>query len=204
MKTRRSPVRRFKRWLLLSSIVGGIASLALVATVLAATNAGTPPPKGTGVQVQQTMAAQATAAAQLPHAPKPSQTPTRITSCPGSVGGLATILPRSYVDPDAAPTVNISNGAEIPATQSNPFSYLIIAGALKSNPQQGVLVVRSEPLDLCAQGPVGQFKIYNSPSQDGALTLTQINGDAVSFSTAAGGAVPNGVSQFNFLTGQFS
>lgn len=86
----------------------------------------------------------------------------------------------------------------MPPSQGHPFSYLIIAGSLKNNAQQGVLVVISQPQDPCAQGPQGQFHTYDSPFQQGALTLTQINGKVVSFTTAAGGT-----GQFDYLTGQF-
>lgn len=200
MENRRSSAKHINRWLI-ASIIGGITSLVLVATVMAATSAGTPPPSK-ATQVQQEMAAQATAAAKSPHATKqPKQT---VASCPEPSGGQATIVPRSNIDPAAARSVNITNGATIPPSQGRPFDYLIIAGALQNNPQQGVLVVIRQPKDPCAQGPQGQTKLYNSPFQQGALTLTQISGDTVSFTTAASGTAAGGTGQFNYITGQFN
>ncbi len=137
-----------------------------------------------------------TAATLQPHAPKLPQ-PT-VASCPMPPGSQTEILPRSNVDPAQVPLVTISNGAAVASSQNRPFAYLIIAGALKADPQQGVLVVISQPQDPCAQGPQGQFQTYDAPSRQGALTLTQIAGDVVSFTSAAGD-----MGQFNYISGQF-
>jgi hypothetical protein len=92
-----------------------------------------------------------------------------------------------------------TNVATIAASPSNPLEYVISAGASMVNPQQGLLVVFSQPGDPCAHPEPTNQIIYDTPYQRGALTLTAINGDSVSFSLADGGT-----GQFNYITNTYS
>jgi hypothetical protein len=97
-------------------------------------------------------------------------------------------------------TANIvTNAATIAPSASDPLEYVIYAGASRDKPQQGVLVVFSQPGDPCAHSGPTSLNTYDTPYQRGALTITAIHVGSVSFSIADGG---NG--QFNYVTGKFS
>jgi hypothetical protein len=93
----------------------------------------------------------------------------------------------------------MTNVASIGATAQTPYNSQIYAGALRTNPQQGIVIVTRQPVDPCAQGDLGTQTTYDTPYQKGALTLTAIKGDSVSFSLADGGT-----GQFNYITNTFS
>jgi hypothetical protein len=93
----------------------------------------------------------------------------------------------------------MTNVASIGATSQHPYNTQVYAGALGTNPQQGIVIVTRQPDDPCAHGFMGTQTTYDTPYQKGALTLTAINGDSVSFSLADGGT-----GQFNYITNTFS
>jgi hypothetical protein len=177
------------RWIIAAALVA-IVSVALVMTVLAASK-GAP---GAAKQAKlHQIAAQATAAANSWHAPKHPATPP--ASCP--VQGVQSninvdVLPG---DPD-----HITNVATIAPAPGRPFVYQVYAGSAAGNAQQGILIVMRRDMDPCAPTAQGStFTRFATPYQRGAVTLTAISGDTVSFTTAAGGS-----GHFNYITGQFS
>lgn len=117
--------------------------------------------------------------------------------------------------PDAAvtPTVNppglggsqfnkmyVINTAVTTPTEPTPYEYSIAGGSDLSNTQQGMIGVSQLPKDPCAPGhPSSDIAYYPTPTQDGAVTLTQAQGDLVLFTTANGQQ-----GSFNYMTEQFS
>lgn len=129
--------------------------------------------------------------------PEPIQ-PTP-SSCPISLVQQNGLAP--YEGGDDSIHDVIINTATIAPTPAHPFEYLILAGARRSNsPQvQGVIYVFATPENPCAAGNWGSENVYETPYQRGALTITQINGDSITFSIADGG-----MGQFNYVTGKFA
>lgn len=125
--------------------------------------------------------------------PLPQASASPPTSCP--IGSA----PNHITLPDGTIHQDITNVAIIGATASVPYMYIIWAGALASNPQQGIMVVMSTPEDPCKNPTGASYGTYQTPYQKGALTITKINATSVSFSIADGGT-----GQFNFVTSQFS
>jgi hypothetical protein len=125
----------------------------------------------------------------------PAPTPT---SCPMALAQQNGISP--YRGGDDSIHDVIVNTATIAPTPAHPFQYLILAGARRSNsPQvQGAIYVYTTPEDPCTAGNWGSENVYETPYQRGALTITQINGDSITFSIADGG-----IGHFNYVTGQF-
>lgn len=77
--------------------------------------------------------------------------------------------------------------------------YIIAGGARNANLQQGVIGVERIPTDLCASNhPTGGLTYYDTPYQDGVVTLTRLQGDVIVFTTANGQT-----GSFNFVTGQY-
>jgi hypothetical protein len=74
--------------------------------------------------------------------------------------------------------------------------YTILAGYARSNPSQGVILVQPISLDPCKDfvsnlgKPLAQasaaMPIWNTPSQDGSIALTEVSGTTVSYTTAGG------------------
>jgi hypothetical protein len=139
--------------------------------------------------------AQQTAAAESWHAPKrtPTAAPT-VASCPryslptgiyyGDTGGF-----HEY----------ITNSAVIAPSNNQPFEYIIYAGAYAADPQQGLLIVMRLDGDTCANGITGtQINFHATPMRQGKVTLTQVSGAVVRFTTANGGS-----GQFDCASGQF-
>ncbi len=175
MKRRFTP--RFGRWGIILGIVFA-ASMLLAITVWAA--GGLPFQQDGG---QQTAAqkqakihqveAQETAAANLPHGPKPQAKTAPITSCPrGPVtSGISTALETGGFHE------HIISNAIVAPNGGVPFVYAIYAGSLAANPQQGVIIVMRLDYDPCAASAQGtKITYYSTPSQQGAVTLTQLNG----------------------------
>ena len=83
---------------------------------------------------------------------------------------------------------------------SEGAAYGIDAGALENNPRQGILLVERENMDTCANPTgTGTFRrSYETPLQQGAVTLTKIEGNIVVFSIADGDT-----GRFNVVTEQF-
>jgi hypothetical protein len=123
--------------------------------------------------------------------PQPPVTPP--SSCP--IGSI----PNQIILPDGLVHEDTTNVAIVGPTASVPYKYVIYAGALRENPQQGIMVVMSTPEDPCKNPTGGTQGTYRTPYQKGALTITKINATSVSFSIADGGT-----GQFNFVTNQFS
>ena len=151
-----------------------------------------------------TVAAQETIAANGSRAPKQTSVPiTPPTSCPMPTpqpGIYAPSLPtQGYND------ASVDNSTAVIPSDHAQFEYAILAGARKSNPQQGLLIVIQLVVDPCAaQTPsnsMGLLTYYNTPYQQGHVQLTGVSGDTVTFTTASGGGT---IRHFNFVTGQFS
>ena len=198
--------RRRHRWtpaLLTVAVAGTLGVLVVFASCGAVTARVRTAPTATLTKVQlgnAMMATQQALARQdgpkktvVPLLPNTNTGPT--TSCP--IGSS----PNEIIMPDGHIHQYIINVASIGATASDPWEYLISAGALAVNTQQGIMVVERTPEDPCAPQNQGKFTLitYKTPYQKGALTLTAINGDSVSFSLANGGT-----GQFNYLTNTFS
>ena len=198
----RRAARRFGRWGIVLSVICGI-SIILVITARAA---GAPPfqPSNslqTAAQKQaqlQQIHAQETASAKSPHAPKTGLpvTSSSATSCPRGpmTSGISTALESGGLHE------HIISNATVAPDGGMPFSYVVLAGSLASNSQQGVIIVRRLDYDPCSPNAKGlTTTYYPTPSQQGAVTLTQLNGVVLTFKTAAGGS-----GQFNAVTGQYT
>lgn len=173
----------------------GVGAAALIAVIArAAVFASGSPPSSKQIARQQ-LAAQATAISHEPHAAKHPQ--AAVTSCPRPAMTPA-VMPPGYGPTDFHQ--NIVNTATAVPTQGMPYDYMLYAGSLATNPQQGILIIMRFDKDPCKPGASGTFtKVYDTPYQQGALTLTQVSGDTVTFSTATGG-----IGHFDYVTGQFS
>lgn len=194
---RRFPIR-FRR----STIVAAALALAVALAVTGATLAASGPSSQKQAALDRVKSAEATAAAG-PRAPKPTLTPhapsgPAPSSCPKPP--IATGIGPVWETPFHA-DATYTNGAG--AISSAGDFYYIFGGAVRSDPQQGMLIVMVEDRDPCkvshGQAPsrAGLYT-YPSPSRGGALTLTQIAGDTVTFSVADGSH-----GSFNFVTGQY-
>lgn len=142
--------------------------------------------------------AQATAAANSWHAPKsgPSTPAATPASCPRTSPATGIYYGDTGDFHDA-----ITNDAVSAPSANQPYEYIIFAGATSVDPQQGILIVTRLDADPCASGAIGMsINRYDTPSRQGAATLTAIVGDELSFTTAGGG----GEGQFNFVSGQFT
>lgn len=195
MKPKRGFARQLRRSARSISIGAGAALLmTLFALItLASASPQTPSPSDKQAALQQALAAQATAAANSPHAPKHPGAP--ITSCPRPP------LPTGISnEPVVEFHQHIVNWAVVAPISGRPFEYHIFAGADASNAQQGILIVMRFDQDPCAPGAKGTWSHrYDTPFQHGALRLTQLGGDRVSFTaeTGSGGS-------FNYIGGQFA
>jgi hypothetical protein len=186
---------KLHRSTVIAIVVAALAAVAVTGTVLAA---GGPSP-----QKQAALAKVATAEAKAaagPHAPKPPDAGKGLppsSSCPNPVH--TGIFP--FNDPPWHIDARFTNDAQVVSGAGDP--YLIYAGALQSDPQQGLLLVMREDNDPCAVvvGRVparGYTRSYLSPTRGGALTLTQIVSDRVAFSVADGSH-----GSFNYVTEQY-
>lgn len=173
-------------------VIGAALVLAVVAQGAGFAFGSPPSPKQVA---QRQLSVQATAISHASRAAKHPQTP--IDSCPRPLV-TPTVMPPGY-----GPTnfhQNIVNTATAVSTANIPFDYRLYAGSLAANPQQGILIVVRLDQDPCKPGASGTItKTYDTPYQRGALTLTQVSGDTVTFSTATGGD-----GHFDYVTGQFS
>ena len=192
-----SPKRvRLSRPLVIAIGLAVVAAVAITGITLASS--------GPDTQKQNAFAtvtaAQATAQAGY-RAPKPAATTQLPASCPTSFSQTG-ILP--WGGPGVTPfKSNATFTTQAGMISSAGDDYVIYAGALIADPQQGVLYVLEENRDPCAvaRGVApdhsGQ-RVYPSPARGGALTLTQIVGDTVAYSVADGTA-----GGFNYVTGQY-
>jgi len=179
------------------SVVAGVV-LAVLAISIAFASANEGKPTSGNIPAKQAelqwVAAQQTAAAQEPHAPKdPSRTVA--ASCP------QTIIPgifRAGEESDYIMHTNTLNNVAV-ANSSLGAPYTLWAGALQSNPQQGVILVQLVRIDPCATPGENPINPYLMPTQAGAITMNSINGDSVTFQTANGTT-----GTFDFVTNQFA
>lgn len=114
-----------------------------------------------------------------------------ITSCPISVLPQPGVIKEGF--PNTDPTYAIQSAA-IGVSGGQP--YTIFAGYVRNKPTQGVIWVQPIPLDPCKEFVSQQGKpasqasvtmpVWNVPSQDGAITLTGVSGNTVSYTTAGG------------------
>ena len=150
--------RRFGRWGIILGIVFA-ASMLMVITVWAAgsnpfqQNSGLQTASQKQAQLRQ-IYAQETAAAKSPHGPKPQQPQAKtvpITSCPNppwTTGILATQDTGGFHD-------QITNSAIVAPNGGVPLYYVVYAGALRTNLQQGVMIVMQMDYDSCAASAQG-------------------------------------------------
>lgn len=152
-------------------------------------------------KVVQSVAQQQIAAGNRPAATKvPYQMPT---SCPTTMS--PEILTAQYT-PSGGPvqanvTINgiayvINNGAIFEDSAQHGFQ--VSAGALASNPAQGVMIVFSINLDQCDQSFKYTTTVSLTPTLHGTLTITRVNNDLVAFTTSQGEK-----GTFDVLTGAF-
>jgi hypothetical protein len=198
---RRHFALQLPRWGIALGVGLGL-SLLLAITVWATGQPSLPSPYQTAAQKQaqmQQIQAQETAAARLPHAPKPTPGPTNtpVMSCPnGPVQSrIDTVLDATGIHEQ------IDSIAHVAPNMGTPFFYVVYAGALSSNPQQGVLIVVRLDQDPCAPTALGGKMTYYPTlyHQQGALTLTQVSDSTVTFTTASGGS-----GHFDVVTGQYT
>jgi hypothetical protein len=187
---------RTRRWIL-SLVIAAGASALLAVTVWAAGTASPGQSSAQKLAKLHQVDAQATADANSWRAPKvKSSAPmTGPASCPRS--SPATGI---YYGDTGGFHDYITDYAVSAPTASQPFEYVVFAGAYAANPQQGVLIVTRLNVDPCASNAVGtQIKYYSTPTQQGAVTLTQVAGTEVTYTTAGGGSG----GQFDFVSGLF-
>jgi hypothetical protein len=94
---------------------------------------------------------------------------------------------------------NIVNAAMVVAPGGAGFE--VSAGALDGETNQGVLIVRRNLGDTCAWARAGEpsdTRQYLLPAEEGAATITRIEGVIVVFTTASGDT-----GRFNAVTGKF-
>ena len=198
----RRVARRLGRWGIILSAICGI-SIILVVTAWAA---GAPPfqPGNSSQTVAQKQAqlqqihAQETASAKSPHGPKAGLpvTSSHSASCPNSpvTSGISTTLDAGGLHE------HIISNATVAPDGGVPFAYIVFAGSLAANPQQGVIIVRRLDHDPCSPDAKGlTTTYYPTQSQQGAVTLTQLDGVVLTFTTAGGGS-----GHFNVVTDQYS
>jgi hypothetical protein len=143
----------------------------------------------------QQLDATATANAKGPHAPKnQSQAAAQPHPCPRQL--QAGVYPFHIAPNDILHTYHVVNAAT--AIKAPGEAYMILAGSLISNPKQGVMVVEQIVIDPCTTPTHYPDVPYLMPSQQGAITMTQVNGDTVNFTTETGGS-----GNFAYATGQF-
>jgi len=176
------------------AIAAAVLTMAVVTTAIG--QGGQEPPEKQAVLAAEQ--ARQAAAEKAPHAPKhPEITP--VPSCPVDVAKVQTgIIPFRF-GPFSGGR-NLVNVAS--AVSRNGVPFIIYAGALDDDQQQGVLLVREEETDPCAVAaelvPIPQLYQYLTPVRTGALTLAQVEGDTVVFTT------PGGVTgAFNYVVGSF-
>jgi hypothetical protein len=194
------PFRRLAPSMLLAI---GASMVLLIAVWAGSVGAAAKSPPGKQAILQQ-MAAQATAAAKGPRAAKqpnqapiqaPIQAPGHLASCPQPLA-----QPGLFIGDTGGFHERIVNGAVIAPTSARPFEYILYAGALRANPQQGMVIVLRLVQDPCAPGAGStQVRYFKTPFQQGAVTLTSLQGDTVGFTSASGSS-----GRFNYVTGQFA
>ncbi len=200
MSTRQGSRIHLHRPLVIAIAIAAVAALAITGVTLAAASGPSPQKQAALAKAQSAAATRAAG----PRAPKPTIAPTSApaaapASCPQPP--ITTGIGRAWEAPFHADATFTNVAGTISA--AGDF-YYIYAGAVYSNPVQGVLIAQVEDGDPCkvSHGQVASHAglfTYPSPFQRGALTLTRIAGDSVDFSVADGSH-----SSFNFVTGQYA
>jgi hypothetical protein len=176
-----------------SFVVAGLT----LAGGLAATGAGSTNSRPSASSKQDFLAreqAREQALNKLPHAAKhPEQLPA--TSCPHS--------PKPGIGPFRLGPFhggkNLVN--EAVAISSRGLTYTLYTGARDDAPTQGIILVLlgSDPCAEAAGTKPTYLKAYQTPYQEGAVIVVEIQADSVLFTTTRGHA-----GRFNYVTGQFS
>jgi hypothetical protein len=170
-------------------VAGGLSAVALASGTITASR-GPSPEKQVIIQREQQLEA---AAARQPHGAKhPEQKPA--LSC--RVKAASQIYPFRF-----GPFYggrNLVNVAS--AVSSTGAAYRIYAGAVDSDAQQGVMIVErsGDPCASAAGLAPAYIRAYLA-ARAGALTITGIAGDTVTFETLSGAR-----GTFNYVTGQYS
>lgn len=181
---------RNRRWMMFGALAGVVLTILAISVAFASANTG----GSTKQAFLQHVAAEQTAAARVTPAPKDHSAPV-VTSCPQKItpgifraGEQSDYIMHTYI---------LENAAVAVASTGTP--YFLLAGALQSNPQQGVVLVQRVRVDPCAT--TGEYPINADvmPSQAGALTITGINGDTVAFRSTTGTT-----GTFDYVTDQFA
>ncbi len=126
-----------------------------------------------------------------------------ITSCPVSHLPQPGMIKEAF--PNSDPTYAFQSAA-IGVSGGQP--YTILAGYARSNPTQGVILVQPISLDPCKDfvSHLGKssaqanavMPVWNTPSQDGVITLIGVSGTTISYTTPAGKA-----GHFDYVTHVF-
>ena len=170
--------------------LGAVFSISIILAITAWASGAAPFHQDSGIQTAaqkqaqlQQIHAQATAAAQSPHAPKQTSASTPVTSCPrGPVtSGISAALETGGLHE------HIISNAIVAPNKGKPFTYIVYAGSLETNSKQGVIIVMRLDYDPCSLGAQGTtITYYPTLFQQGAVTLTQLSGVILTFKTATG------------------
>lgn len=188
-----------RRIILVSAMIAVIAIIALIVVHTAFAQSSTGPSLTQIPNKAQALAAKATAQAQTAansyHATHPAVPPTLISSCP--TAPFVGIVQDALEPDDLMHIYHLVNTIGIKVSSGN--YYIVVAGSLLNNTNQGILLVQQQNLDSCAHTTGYPILPYLTSSQKGTLKLTAIAGDTVQFVTSTG---VHG--SFNVLTDQFS
>jgi hypothetical protein len=179
-----------------------LALLAVGAISVSVYAGGLPGHWTTAAQKQAALAQAATQQAQASSGhhntnKQPNAIPTAPASCPQPTvaPGVSTVA----IGGEAFTQMYVQNTASAYHNNQASPHYIIAGGALNANRQQGVIGVERIPTDLCVPNqPAYELSYHNTPYQGGAVTLTNLQGDVILFTTADGHS-----GSFNFVTGQY-
>jgi len=133
------------------------------------------------------------AAQNLPHGQK-DPTMSRPTDAP-SAAPLG-IFPFRGFGPFPGGLYDITNLASIRTSNGNDL--IVYAGAMANDPSQGILIVVGHAGDG-AEIPANTQKVYPSPLREGALTVTGLGSDSITFNYLLGRG-----GSFNVLSRRFN
>ncbi len=157
------------------------------------------PPEKQAIELQERAECEAAEAGY--HAPKIADA-SPVLSCPIDLASVKTGI--FEYDPKYQPPPFWREGTLVniaTAVSSQGVPYTVYAGT-GIDSQQGVVFVLQETTDPCATAagllPRGELRTFVLPGNSGAVTLTAIEGDLVSFETADGTK-----GKFDYTAGQF-
>lgn len=128
---------------------------------------------------------------------QPNSISTTPSNCsqPTVASGVSTVA----IGGEAFTQMYVSTTASAYHNNQPSLHYIIAGGTRNTNRQQGVIGVLRVPTDLCSPNqPTGGLSYYDTPYQDGVVTLTKLQGDVVWYTTSGGRS-----GSFNFVTGQY-